>query len=146
MILCEYMKTFLHIFNFFLIKKYFQVEKELADLSDPDFSDDEDGSVVGQVDQEIPIYQESTPYNSHHLPVPLPRQNIAYLPHKNVAHLPHENGQMGQSNEDVILHGSDGISFLNSLFHIFIAISFLEEITFTFKTVPKFINFVTLFL
>ena len=103
-------------------------------MSDPDFSDDEDGSVVGQVDQEIPIYQESTPYNSHH------------LQHESVAHLPHENGQMGQSNEDVILHGSDGISFFNSLFDIFIAISFLEGITFTFKTVPKFINFVTLFL
>ena len=53
---------------------------------------------------------------------------------------------MGQSNEDVILHGSDGIYFLNSLFDIFIAISFLGEITFTFKTVPKFISFVTLFL
>ena len=110
-------------------------------MSDPDFSDEEEESVVGQVNQEIPIYQESTPYNSHHLP----HENIAYLPHENVAHLPHENSQMGQSNEDVILHGSDGISFLNSLFDIFIAISFLEEITFTFKTVPKFINFITLF-
>ena len=106
-------------FYFFLIKKYFQVEKELADLSDPDFSDEEDESLVGQVNQEIPIYQESTPYNSHHLPVPLPRQNIGYLPHKNVAHLPHENGQMGQSNEDVILHGSDGISFFKFTFQYF---------------------------
>ena len=68
--------------------------------------------MIEQENQEFPIYQESTPYNSHRLP--------------------HENGQTVPSNEDAILHGSDGI-FFNSLFKSFILISFSGGITLTSK-------------
>jgi len=71
------------------------IAKELAELSD--FSDGDDESVIEQENQEFPIYQESTPYNSHRLP--------------------HENGQTVPSNEDAILHGSDGARNLEILYN-----------------------------
>ena len=51
MILYEYMRTFLCNFIFFWKIKYLQVEKELADLSDPEFWDEDEDTMDSTLDE-----------------------------------------------------------------------------------------------